>query len=123
MVEQVLTTKYAIVEDGGRQYRVAVGDEFEVDLRLVPKGSAIELGPVLAYRDETGLQLGRPTLPDYCVIAEVRGVVLGPKIIVQKFKRRKRYRRKRGHRQLYSRVRITYVGPRSGAPVPPAAVN
>jgi len=116
MVEQAVATSYAIVRDGGRQYKVAVGDVFEVDLRLVPKGTVIELAPVLAYRDESGLQVGRPELPEYCVLAEVLGVELGPKIVVRKFKRRKNYRRKKGHRQLYSRIQITYVGPRSSAP-------
>lgn len=107
---------YAIIRDGGRQYRVSVGDEFEVDLRFVPEGETFELGPVLAYRDESGIRVGQPELSDYCVYARMLGVHLGPKIIVQKFKRRKKYRRKTGHRQLYSRVRITYVGPRSRAP-------
>jgi large subunit ribosomal protein L21 len=116
MAEQAIATSYAIVKVGGRQYKVAVGDIFEIDLRLVPKGTLIELTPVLAYRDESGLQVGHPELPDYCVLAEVLGVELGPKIVIQKFRRRKKYRRKKGHRQLYSRVRIIYVGPRSLAP-------
>lgn len=123
MTEQVATRPYAVILDGGRQYRVSVGDEFEVDLRLVPTGSKIELGRVLAYRDESGIRVGQPELSDFCVIAQVLSVVLGPKIIVQKFKRRKRYRRKKGHRQLYSRVRIVYIGPRSAAPALNPAAN
>lgn len=116
MAQEISVRPYAIVLDGGRQYRVSVGDEFELDLRLVPKGSKIELGPVVAFRDSEGMKLGQAELSNFCVVAEVLGVALGPKIVVQKFKRRKRYRRKKGHRQLYSRVRIVYVGPRAGAP-------
>lgn len=123
MTQQAVTQPYAILVDGGRQYRVSVGDELEVDLRLLPKGSKVQLGEVVAYRDAAGIQVGKPELSDYCVVAEILGVVLGPKIIVQKFRRRKRYRRKKGHRQLYSRVRIVYVGPRSSAPALEPAVN
>ncbi len=101
---------YAIVRDGGRQYCVQIGQELDLDLRLLSRGSTFELKPVLAYRDETGLTVGHPDLPNISVKAEVLGIRQGPKIIVQKFRRRKNYRRKKGHRQLYTRVRIVHIG-------------
>lgn len=100
---------YAIIEDGGRQFRVEEGQELDLDYRDVPGGSPISLDRVLAVRDDGGLQLGRPTLAGATVSGEVLGPKQGPKLIVQKFRRRKTYRRKTGHRQLYTRVRITKI--------------
>ncbi len=101
---------YAIFVDGGRQYRVQEGQELEVDLRCDAKrGQELCFEQVVAIRDERGLQLGRPTVPGARVVAEVLGPVRGKKIIVQKFKRRKNYRRKYGHRQWYTRVVIRKI--------------
>jgi len=100
---------YAIIEDGGRQFKVEEGQELELDYRDVPGGNPITFDRVLAVREEGGLQLGRPTLAGATVSGEVLGPTQGPKLIVQKFRRRKTYRRKTGHRQLYTRVRIAKI--------------
>jgi len=100
---------YAIIEDGGRQFKVEEGQEIEFDYRDVPGGNSITFDRVLAIRDQSGLQLGRPTLAGTTVSGEILGPTQGPKLIVQKFRRRKTYRRKTGHRQLFTRVRITKI--------------
>jgi large subunit ribosomal protein L21 len=100
---------YAIIEDGGRQFKVEEGQEIQFDYRDIPGGTPIAFDRVLAVRDDSGLKLGRPTLSGATVSGEVLGPTQGPKLIVQKFRRRKTYRRKTGHRQLYTRVRITKI--------------
>jgi len=102
---------YAIIEDGNRQLRVEPEQELEVDYRDLPAGEQIVFDRVLAYRDDQGLKLGRPTLSGASVTAEVVSVVRGEKLVIQKFRRRKGYRRKTGHRQLFTRVKITNISP------------
>lgn len=97
---------YAIVEEGGRQYKVEEGQELDIDLHDVSTGDAFRFERVLAMRTDEGLQIGKPVLEGATVAAEVIGVTLGKKLVVQKIRRRKNYRRKTGHRQLYTRVRI-----------------
>ncbi len=99
---------YAIIEDSGRQLKVQQGQEVQVDYREVSAGQELTFDRVLAYRDEDGLKLGQPTLAA-TVTAEVLGVAQGPKLVVQKFRRRKTYRRRTGHRQLYTLVRINKI--------------
>ncbi len=100
---------YAIIEDGGRQFKVEEGLEFEIDYRDLPGGDELKFDKVLAVRDDEGIKLGRPTLEAASVTAEVIGSSQGPKLVVQKFRRRKTYRSKTGHRQLYTRVKITKI--------------
>ncbi len=102
---------YAIIEDSGQQFQVEEGQELQIDYRDLAAGQALTFDRVLAVRDEGGLKLGQPTLPAASVAAEVLGVTQGPKLVVQKFRRRKTYRRKTGHRQLYTRVRIGKITP------------
>jgi len=103
---------YAIIEDGGRQYKVEEGQELELDYHeFPPRGQQITFERVLAIRDDDGLKMGRPTLVGAVVTGEVLGPMQGPKLVIQKFRRRKTYRRKTGHRQLYTRVRITAIAP------------
>jgi len=97
---------YAIIDDGGQQLQVEEGQELPIDYRDLPAGGELTFDRVLAVRDEAGLRLGQPTLPSASVTAEVLGVTQGPKLVVQKFRRRKTYRRKTGHRQLFTRVKI-----------------
>jgi large subunit ribosomal protein L21 len=97
---------YAIIEDGGQQFQVEEGQELEIDYRDLPAGQELTFDRVLAVRDEGGLKLGQPAIASASVTAEVLGVTQGPKLVVQKFRRRKTYRRKTGHRQLFTRVKI-----------------
>jgi large subunit ribosomal protein L21 len=100
---------YAIIEDGHRQLKVEEGQELDIDFRDLPAGEAITFDRVLAYRDDSGLKLGRPALESASVTAKVVSAVQGPKLVVQKFRRRKNYRRKTGHRQIHTRVVIEKI--------------
>ncbi len=100
---------YAIIFDGGRQFKVEEGQQLDVDYREVSSGDALKFDRVLAYRDEDGLKLGRPVLESAAVTAEVLSVAQGPKLVVQKLRRRKNSRTKTGHRQMYTRVKISKI--------------
>lgn len=99
---------YAIFVDGGRQYRVTEGEELVVDYREVGTGEQVRFERVLAIGGDS-LKLGQPALADAVVTAEVLGPVQGPKLVVQKMRRRKNFRRKTGHRQILTRVRINKI--------------
>ena len=100
---------YAIIEDGSRQWKVEVGQEIDIDYRDLPAGEEVKFERVLAYRDDHGLKIGRPALPAAVVTGKVLSVVQGPKLVVQKFRRRKAYRRRTGHRQMYTRVVVEKI--------------
>jgi large subunit ribosomal protein L21 len=100
---------YAIIVDGGRQYRVEEGQELEIDYRDISSGDEITFERVLAGRDDDGIKIGTPEVTGATVTAEVLGVSQGPKLVVQKFRRRKNSRRKTGHRQLHTRVKISKI--------------
>jgi large subunit ribosomal protein L21 len=100
---------YAIIVDGGRQYKVEEGQVLDVDYRDVPKGDALTFDKVLAVSGESGLKLGTPAVDGASVTAEVVGAKQGEKLVVQKLRRRKNSRRKTGHRQLYTRVKISKI--------------
>lgn len=100
---------YAIIVDGGRQYKVEEGQELDVDYRDAAKGDALQFDRVLAVSGEEGLKLGTPVVDGASVSAEVLGVNQGAKLVVQKLRRRKNSRRKTGHRQLYTRVKIAKI--------------
>lgn len=97
---------YAVIQSGSKQYMVQVGDLIDVDCLGDEKG--FECSQVLFYTDGAKKsQAGKPHLAKACVRGEVIGEVRGPKVIAYKYKKRKKCRRKVGHRQYYSRVRIT----------------
>ncbi len=106
---------YAIIQDGGHQYRVAEGDLIEVDLRPASPGADVVFPDVLLYSDEEGVQVGRPTLSDMEVRGVVEKEVKGPKLIVLRFRRRKDSQTRRGHRQHYLAVRITGIAHKAAA--------
>ena len=100
---------YAIISEGGRQFKVEEGQEFDIDYRDLAAGEQVTFDRVLAFRNEDEFKVGQPTLEGASVTAEVLSVVQGPKLVVQKARRRKNYRRKTGHRQLYTRVKISKI--------------
>ena len=100
---------YAIIVDGGRQYRVEPGMEVDVDYRDVPQGESLTFEKVLAVSGDEGLKLGSPTLDGASVTAYIIGPKMDKKIYVQKFRRRKNSRRRTGHRQIHTRVRIEKI--------------
>lgn len=98
---------YAIILDGGRQYKVETGQKLDIDLRgEANAGDTIEFSQVLAIGGDEGLKLGSPSIEGAKVSATVLGEEKGDKIFVQKFRRRKSYHRRTGHRQRYTRVEI-----------------
>jgi large subunit ribosomal protein L21 len=100
---------YAVIADGGRQYKVQQGQELEIDYRDVSTGDEVQFDHVLAVSDDDGLQLGKPFLEGATVTAEVVGVRFGSKLIVRKLRRRKNSRRKTGHRQMYTTIRVQKI--------------
>jgi large subunit ribosomal protein L21 len=100
---------YAIIQDSGRQIKVVEGQELDVDYRDLHAGDAITFESVLAYSDGSKLNLGKPTLSGAKVAGKVVGIVQGPKLVVQKLRRRKNSRRRTGHRQLHTRVKIESI--------------
>lgn len=100
---------YAIIKDGGRQYRVEEGLELNLDYRDATSGQNLTFGDVLAIGADSGLKLGSPVLSGASVVAEVIGIRQGPKLYVQHFRRRKGFRKRTGHRQLYTRVKISKI--------------
>jgi large subunit ribosomal protein L21 len=97
---------YAIISEDGRQFKVEEGQELDIDYRDVSVGDQVKFDRVLACRSDAEFKVGQPVLEGASVTAEVLAVVQGPKLVVQKARRRKTYRRKTGHRQLYTRVKI-----------------
>lgn len=100
---------YAIVETGGKQYKVRVGETVDVELLDVNAGDTVELDRVLMVSDEDGVQVGQPVLDSAKVSATVVDHVRGPKLTVFKYRPKQRYRVKKGHRQNYTRLRIEAI--------------
>jgi large subunit ribosomal protein L21 len=99
---------FAVIKTGGKQYRVVAEDVLRVDRLEAEPGTVVEFGEVLVVgSDHT--ELGAPTVAGATVAAEVLDHVRGPKVIAFKKRRRKNSRRKRGHRQQFSLVRITEI--------------
>jgi large subunit ribosomal protein L21 len=102
---------FAIIEDGSRQYRVSPGDTLTVDYRdSVSDGDALSFGKVLLANGGGASVVGRPSIDGALVAAEVvTALYKGPKLEVQKLRKRKNSRRHTGHRQRHTVVRITEV--------------
>lgn len=100
---------YAVIKTGGKQYRVQEGDVLMVEKLDVAEGSKVQFDEVLAVSNEDGLKVGTPVVEGATVEANVLGQGKGKKIIVFKFKKKKDYRRKQGHRQPYTKVQITKI--------------
>lgn len=101
---------YAIIKTGGKQYRVKVGDIVDVELLGSDAGAQIEFGDVLFAHDGSKTHVGQPGIPDFLVYGEVLGQVSGEKITSLKYKASHNQCRKWGHRQKYTRVKITGIG-------------
>lgn len=98
--------EYAIIKTGGKQYRVEKGDMIDVELFEEEEGGKITFQEVLLLHDGRETKIGTPIVANAAVYGEIVDRVRGPKVIAYKYKRRKNYRRKVGHRQKYIRVRI-----------------
>lgn len=103
---------HAIVSiDGGRQYRVEEGQQLLIDYRGgdVSEGQELTFDQILGYVDGEKISFGTPTLAGATVTAKVLGHTKGDKVVIQKFNRRKNYRRRTGHRQKFTEVEITKI--------------
>ena len=100
---------YAIIESGGKQYRVEPGAVISLERIPGDVGSPLELNRVLLFSDGTTVKVGQPVLSGAKVISEIVAQTRGEKIDVFKFKKRKKYRRKTGHRQELTSVRIAEI--------------
>src|SRR5262249_50492598 len=100
---------YAVIRTGGKQYRVEPGDVIRVEALPGTVGSAIEFAEVLLRSDDSGLTLGTPLVEGASVAGTIIGHDRARKILVYKKKRRKNYRRRQGHRQHETVVRVVAV--------------
>ncbi len=108
---------YAIIKTGGKQYKVASGDVIDVELLPMEQGASVELTEVLLQSRDGKLTVGTPTIEGAKVVGEVEEHGRGPKVAVFKYKNKTRQGKKTGHRQSFTRLRITDIG---GAGSPPA---
>jgi len=100
---------YAIIQTGGKQYKVAAGDEVLVEKLEAAVDTEVEFD-VLLVSDESGVQVGKPVLDGVKAKAKVVEHGKGKKVIVFKYKPKKNIRTKRGHRQPYTKVEILSIG-------------
>jgi large subunit ribosomal protein L21 len=109
---------YAVIETGGKQYRVQPGDFIQVEMLDGDVGSALKFDQILFLSkpgsESSQITLGKPYIKGATVQAEVVGQGRGDKILIVKMKRRKQYRRTQGHRQNYTQILITSVDNGSG---------
>lgn len=101
---------YAIVEDGGKQFRVEKGDTIYIEKRdLAPGTTDVEFDRVLMVGNGADSKIGQPLVGGAKVVAKLHAAIKGPKIDIVKFKRRKGYRLKKGHRQNYLKVTVEEI--------------
>lgn len=100
---------YAVIESGGKQYRLSQGDLIDLELLEGQVGEEIVFDEVLLLNDGEDAFVGAPRVSGARVVGEIVEQKKGDKVVVFKFKRRKMYRRKRGHRQLLTRVKIKEI--------------
>jgi len=103
---------YAIIETGGKQYKVTSGQVIDVDRLDMAEGNTVELDRVLLIADDDKVTVGTPTVEGAKVIATLQEESRGKKVIVFRYKNKVRYRKKTGHRQSYTRLTIDkIIGP------------
>jgi large subunit ribosomal protein L21 len=102
---------FAVIETGGKQYRVTKGDVLDVELLPVEgeAGAKVSFDRVLMIFGEGGTRVGNPVIPGARVEAQVVESTRGPKVRIFKHKRRKGYKRRAGHRQDYHRIRVDEI--------------
>ena len=100
---------YAVIKTGGKQFQVSEGDVIQVEKLEGQLGDTVEIAEVLMLRTDSDVKIGTPLVEGAAVSATILDQTKGKKIIVYKFKRRKDYRRKQGHRQKYTKLRIDAI--------------
>jgi large subunit ribosomal protein L21 len=109
---------YAVVASGGKQYVAREGQALEVDRLSVEVGKAVEFDRVLLVVDGSDVRIGTPLVQGLKVHATVAEHTKGDKVIVYRYIPKERFRKKQGHRQLYTRVMVNSIGEPSGRPKP-----
>ncbi|MFM8595406.1 MAG: 50S ribosomal protein L21 [Chloroflexota bacterium] len=102
-------SRYAVIETGGKQYRVSVGDTISVEKLSAEDGASVTFDRVLMVGGEGSAKVGAPLLSGASVSATVDATYKGEKIVIFKYTPKKRYRRRTGHRQQLTRVAITAI--------------
>ena len=100
---------FAVIKTGGKQYRVAANDVITVERLEAEAGSTIDLNEVLMVGSDKGITVGSPLIAGASVKAEIVAQTRGPKLIIFKKRRRKHYRRRNGHRQDLTQLKITAI--------------
>jgi large subunit ribosomal protein L21 len=106
---ETLDTPYAIIKTGGKQYRVAAGDELLVERLTGDEGTSIDLEPLLLAGGDSDARFGKD-LGKALVKATIVGHERGPKIRIFKYKPKRGYKRRQGHRQELTRIRVEKIG-------------
>lgn len=101
--------KYAIVESGGKQFKAVEGSTLEVDLLPVEVGEQVDLDQVLLFVDDEDVKVGAPQLNGAKVKTTVVSHIKGPKLVIFKYRPKKRIRVKTGHRQQYTRLMVNSI--------------
>jgi len=104
-----MTDTYAIVETGGKQYKVTAGDKVKVDFLDAGNGKEVELNRVMLIADGENTIVGNPVIENARVTADCVGEGKDKKIVVLRYKNKTRYHKKTGHRQLYSTLQIKNI--------------
>ncbi len=107
---------YAVIETGGKQYRVSEGATLEIERLADEAGAKVQLDRVLAVSDGSALTVGTPTVDGAAITVEIVEHLRGPKVVSFKKKRRKGYKRKIGHRQELTRVKVVSLSASEAAP-------
>lgn len=100
---------YAIIELKGKQFKVEKGQELYVDLLDSEAGSSVEIDKVLLLNDDKSVQVGQPYVKGATVKVKIEKEVKGQKLVVFKFRRKKRYKKKKGHRQKYNKIVVEEI--------------
>ncbi|MDA8099996.1 MAG: 50S ribosomal protein L21 [Nitrospiraceae bacterium] len=100
---------YAVIKTGGKQYKVAPGDMLRVEKLDAKQGDTVELGEVYMIADGAAVNVGKPTVANAKVVAEVLGDHRGEKLLIFKHRRRKAFRKTNGHRQNYTTIKVKEI--------------
>jgi len=100
---------YAVIQTGGKQYKVAPGDVVRIETMGAKKGETVEFKDVYMIADGDKISVGKPTLSSASVTAEVMGEGRGEKLLIFKHRRRKGFRRTNGHRQNFTSIKVKEI--------------